>query len=226
MSESSGRLAMAISCCLALGGAMPAPAGTVARLASAWELIDYGFETRSPEALVVAAGMLLDQPVTERVLSKIEKRRRPRPTKGQREHPKRAVRPEYNASELAAKAREMALGDDIATQLVERLELRLAERPRGRVAGVWKHCDRVEPDRVDRYEIEFESGELAEILVEGDGSTDLDCYVFNSSGSVIDSRADHFDTCLLAWLPGDTLGFAIEIENLGGSANEYCLLTN
>ena len=201
--------------------------GPVSNVATARKLVKYGIESRSPEALVVAAEILLEQPVLRRARNKVEKRRGqtssdgvPRPS----DHDILVTR--YSPAAIAEQAREMAFGDPLATRLVERLEAKLLDRSRGRAGGIWMHCDRIEPNRVHRYEIDFMGAELAEIWVEGDGSTDLDCYVFNRGGSVIDSRTDHFDTCLLAWRPDEKEGFAIEIENLGGSPNEYCLLTN
>ena len=72
----------------------------------------------------------------------------------------------------------------------------------GRVGGPGVVSERVEARSIDFYNITFEGGELAQVLVDGDGDTDLDLYVFDSEGNLVASDTDLTDVCLGSWLPG------------------------
>jgi hypothetical protein len=76
------------------------------------------------------------------------------------------------------------------------------------------------------YWLAFNNKSEAIIIVEGDGSTDLDCYVFNSSGDVVESDTDKTDGCVLMWFPSRTEKYKLKIKNLGNIPNAYLLTTN
>ena len=60
----------------------------------------------------------------------------------------------------------------------------------------------------------------------GDGDTDLDCYVYDANGNLIDSDTDATDYCVLRWRPAWLGTFRLEIRNLGPVYNAYVLRTN
>lgn len=68
--------------------------------------------------------------------------------------------------------------------------------------------------------------ELAEILVSGDGDTDLDLYVYDENGNYITSDADYTDDCYVRFYPAWTGQFRLKIVNRGGIYNNYVILTN
>src|SRR6478752_3301712 len=78
------------------------------------------------------------------------------------------------------------------------------------------HFDVVLPYRTDVYRLTFVGGEAAMIDVEGDGSTDLDCRVYDANGNLVDSDLDGTDYCVLRWVPRRTGTFRLEVRNLGG----------
>ncbi|MEO0480739.1 MAG: hypothetical protein AAF196_14780 [Planctomycetota bacterium] len=100
------------------------------------------------------------------------------------------------------------------------------QRAVGRVGGPGHVSERVEARGVDFYNITFEGGALAQVLVEGDGDTDLDLYVFDSEGNLVASDTDLTDVCLGSWVPGKTETFRVEIHNLGTVYNAYEMTTN
>ena len=60
----------------------------------------------------------------------------------------------------------------------------------------------------------------------GDGDTDLDLYVYDENGNLIDKDIDSTDTMLCMWTPKWTGEFIIKIKNLGSVRNYYTLWTN
>ena len=60
------------------------------------------------------------------------------------------------------------------------------------------------------------------VTVDGDGDTDLDCWVYDASGQLVDRDVDSTDYCILE-TPG--LGrHRLVVRNLGDVYNEYELL--
>ncbi|MEO0480740.1 MAG: hypothetical protein AAF196_14785 [Planctomycetota bacterium] len=95
-----------------------------------------------------------------------------------------------------------------------------------RVGGPGHSSDRVEANSTDFFNITFKGGELARVFVEGDGDTDLDLYVYDSEGNLMDSDVHTSDVCLARWTPSRTQTFRIEVRNLGSVWNAYEITTN
>ena len=70
------------------------------------------------------------------------------------------------------------------------------------------------------------ANELAEVLVSGDGDTDLDLYVYDSNGNLIAKDIDYSDDCYVRWIPAWTGRFIIRIVNRGPVYNRFVILTN
>ena len=67
---------------------------------------------------------------------------------------------------------------------------------------------------------------VLEVAVVGDGDTDLDLYIYDSNGNLIEKDDDYTDTCYCSWTPKWTGAFTIKIKNRGGVCNYYTLYTN
>lgn len=57
------------------------------------------------------------------------------------------------------------------------------------------------------------------LIVDGDGRTDLDCWVYDARGRLIDSDTDETDYCVLS-TPG-TGRHRLVIKNYGNASNDY-----
>lgn len=88
------------------------------------------------------------------------------------------------------------------------------------------HDDVVLARRTDVYYHTFSRGAAAGVVVSGDGDTDLDCFVYDESGNLIDSDTDGTDDCILSWTPRWTGRFRIEVKNLGRISNQYVMVTS
>ena len=61
--------------------------------------------------------------------------------------------------------------------------------------------------------------QFAEFAVIGDGSTDVDIEVYDSSGSLV-AKDDRFsDLALVRWVPTKTQEYTIKVKNLGSEDN-------
>ncbi len=76
------------------------------------------------------------------------------------------------------------------------------------------------------YNITFWGGEQARIAIVGDGSTDLDIFVYDSNGRLIVQGIGLTDRELVTWVPGQTQTYRIVVRNLGNTWNRFSLATN
>ena len=73
----------------------------------------------------------------------------------------------------------------------------------------------------DSWTLKLAGGVPAMITVEGDGDTDLDAYLYDENGNLIDFDDDITDFCILEVTPRWTGEFELVIKNLGAVANIY-----
>jgi hypothetical protein len=59
----------------------------------------------------------------------------------------------------------------------------------------------------------------AEFAVIGDGSTDVDIFVYDSTGKQITSDENFTDLALVRWIPEKTQEYTIKVKNLGNEDN-------
>jgi hypothetical protein len=78
----------------------------------------------------------------------------------------------------------------------------------------------------DRYSVRFAGGEVARVLVSGDGGTDLDLYVYDADGDLVASDTDPGDDCVVSFVPRWGGRYTIVIRNIGAVRNEYLMITN
>ena len=125
-------------------------------------------------------------------------------------------------SKLLADAKTMAGSDGVLLALIDDVDRDV----RGASGGPKYANSRVEAHDYDIYNVTFRSGETAIVTVIGDGDTDLDLYVYDSNGNLIDSDNDYTDNCVCTWTPRWTGNFRIKIVNRGNVYNRYILRTN
>lgn len=129
----------------------------------------------------------------------------------------------YDIEKLLADAANFADGDEHLLAIIEDLK---NTATRGATRDYATHYDRVEANTTDTYTIRFRGGEEACVIVCGDGDTDLDLYVYDENGNLVDSDTDATDACVAVWNPKWTGPFTIKIKNLGNVYNRYSLTVN
>ncbi len=96
----------------------------------------------------------------------------------------------------------------------------------GAVGGPRSATAIVFPERYFAHRVAFRGGEQATLIVRGDGSTDLDCYVFDSDGDLIAADDDATDHCIMRWYPYHTDVYTLKVVNRGQESNFYHVRTN
>lgn len=191
----------------------------ISRIKLASDLAKYGYETYSATALIEAARIMGEVSTQDLECESFEA------SQGEKED-KDEMAPELSFESLIASASEFADGDEALMGMIDMLEADFGDSDRGRVGGPSRTVERVSSNDVDIYHIRFRGGEPAEIFVSGDGDTDLDLYVYDENGNLIESDTDYSDDCYVKWFPRWTGVFKVRIKNLGNVYNEYLMLTN
>lgn len=193
----------------------------VSALRVAMDLAKFGYETESPSALIEAANILASTP-TQALEATVEQgaenaNETEKVTKVQFE-PKALV---AAALELTENEHLIALADNVTAKIEAQ-----AEGTRGALGGPRYANSSVSAHSYTYYNQKFWADDLAEILVSGDGDTDLDLYVYDENGNLIVSDTDYTDDCYVRFYPRWTGTFRIKIVNRGGVYNRYVLITN
>lgn len=187
-------------------------------VALAADLASYGYRTNSAISLLTAAELLIQ--VSPSSLS------------GKRAQQAVAVAPKSTRSitlepaALISSAVSVSPGNQSVSALARQLQARLASGPKGAVGGPRATTSRVLANTTDLWDINFRGGERGSIRVDGDGDTDLDCYVYNSAGTLVAYDNDYTDYCILDWYQSSAGTVRLEIRNLGRVYNQYVLTTN
>lgn len=190
---------------------------TAELLTLAGQLVKYGYDTKTALPLIQAVEIYNRLGVAPQNLSKTDEA-------GQSvkvSDDTKTATIGHTQQQLIADATTFAEGDKNLLALI-----RDVGNTRGRVNGPLAHTDRVKAGYTDVYKFTFRAGEEAIIIVSGDGDTDLDLYVYDENGNLIDSDTDRTDDCLASFTPRWTGEFTIKIKNLGNVYNEYLLLIN
>jgi len=94
----------------------------------------------------------------------------------------------------------------------------------GRMGGPVTHVDVVKRDATDSYVMIFEGLSSGRITVRGDGSSDLDCSLWENGHQVLADN-DNTDTCFLSWFQVSSGKVTLKIKNFG-APNMYRVETN
>lgn len=193
----------------------------VSALRTAMDLAKYGYEVESASALIEAANILASVP-TQALEAEIEQGVE-NPNEGAK-----AEKAQITPAQLLADARNLtedvtilAMADKVAAKLDA-----AAEGTRGAVGGAKYAYGSVAAHSYTYYNQKFWADEIAEIVVSGDGDTDLDLYVYDENGNLITSDTDYTDDCYVRFCPRWTGLFRIKIVNRGGVYNRYAIVTN
>ena len=194
----------------------------ISAIRTANDLAKYGYEVESASALIEAANILAS--IQKQDLG-VE------PEVGAQTENEVAKTSEKSLcpKALLAAAKEFAYDDEVLLGMIAKVETKLAaqaEGTRGAVGGPKYAYGRVNARSYTYYYCQFWANEIAEIAVSGDGDTDLDLYVYDENGNLIDSDTDYSDDCYVSFVPAWTGTFAIKIVNRGGVYNNYVIVTN
>lgn len=184
----------------------------------AYQIAKYGRATKSPDAMLVAAKILLELPAKKMEIEK-------QTEGGETDVNAKKDTGEMTAAQFLKDARLFAKGDKNVLARIAEIE-KTAPDDRGAYGGPKRTQTRVRAKATDIFPISFRGGEQAVVSVSGDGDTDLDLFVFDQKGNLIASATDGTDDCIVRFYPLRSGLFIIRVKNLGGVYNRYVMATN
>ncbi|MDF1752171.1 MAG: hypothetical protein P1U89_05260 [Verrucomicrobiales bacterium] len=79
---------------------------------------------------------------------------------------------------------------------------------------------------VKSHRLKLPNYETTEIRIVGDGDTDLDAFLYDNNGNLIDSDTDRTDYCVLSVNPLWTGAFRVVVKNHGRVYNCYTIVVD
>lgn len=191
----------------------------------AQQLANQGYTLNKPLYLVTAAQILIENPVKAEFV----------PTKAVEENDPKALKEiakkpiVLNPSKLLDDAQAMAKGDQSVLKIIESIKKQQTEannQTRGRkFSPLIKDYSVKSKSAITLYST-FNGDELAEVFVIGDGTTDLDLFVYDEKGNIITFDTNNIDNCYVSFIPPSTGTYLIKIKNIGKLGNNCLLMTN
>lgn len=192
----------------------------VAALRLATELVKYGYAQQSALPLIDALQILSEIPIQALDASKV----------GEAVIDSVAVEKKskisFDYQSILADAKRFADGDANLLAIIDNIDADAKGATRGNVNGPSRDYAAVYANSHMDYTANFIADRVAEVLVSGDGDTDLDLYVYDSNGNLIARDNDYTDDCYVRWVPAWTGRYTIRIVNRGPVYNRFVILTN
>lgn len=132
----------------------------------------------------------------------------------------------FDYDSVLTDAKAFADGDPNLLALIDNIDAEAKGAQRGNINGPSRDYAAVNGNSYMDYTASFVANQLAEILVSGDGDTDLDLYVYDSNGNLIASDTDYSDDCYVRWIPAWTGRYTLRVVNRGPVYNRFVILTN
>jgi len=200
-------------------GGKSARTDAVNRLVMAQRLIAYGDANKDAMSLIVAVKILKANPTRSLEATKAIE------GKAESKVGKSRAEVDYSVASVLGRAKQYAAGRKDLIALADDVDA-TASKGTNKMAGPTFKRDQVLPGHTDIWSIRFIGGEPAIVAIQGDGSTDLDFYVYDEYGNLGPSDTDSTDYTQLSWTPRYSGIFRVKIVNHGDVSNHYELMTN
>lgn len=136
--------------------------------------------------------------------------------------------PISDTRKLLAEAKAWAKGDKNLAELIDaemKKPLPTGSGTLGRKGGPLYYWDKIDGRGSDSYSITYRAGEKAEILVVGDGSSDLDLFVYDKDGNLMARDINPTARGYARFAPTSDLDVSVEVRNVGTSRSTYEIWT-
>lgn len=186
---------------------------TMERLTLAGLLVNYGYETETALPLIQAVKIYQElnlQPATDGLKPVVE-------GEGEEEETL-AKHPARTQEQLLADATRFANGDPALTSLINGCR-KTSRKP---VKTYYSRYDYIAPKKTHVWTVPLSGGEHSFVHLSGDGSSDLDLYLYDPEGLEIDKDTSAGDQCgLTVFEKLSTI--VVKIVNRGSVTNSYSL---
>lgn len=184
------------------------------------QILRYGYENKSTLALLDALQIFSENPTQALNATKQGE------TVDESKNDGKKANVSFDYESVLADAKKFADGDPNLLALIDNIDAEAKGGQRGNINGPSRDYAAVNGNSYMDYSASLIANELAEILVSGDGDTDLDLYVYDSNGNLIAKDNDYSDDCYVRWIPAWTGRYTIRIVNRGPVYNRFVILTN
>lgn len=191
----------------------------VANLRMAADLVTYGRETKSPEALILAARILATTPVkagggsAKLVGGSAKSEKSPASAK------------ELDPETLLTEAKKMSDDAHIAALINETRKI-VAERSRGEIDGPAVNEGFANANSTVTWTAVFRGNEVASVTIAGYGGADFDLYVFDDRGNLISQDTGPTANATCTWYPSYTSTFTFRVVNCSPFGSQYRFINN
>lgn len=178
-------------------------------------LASYGRRTGSPHALVAAAALLLETPVSA---GRFEDEAEPDDNA-----------PSLDPGTLLDEAEALAAPDDALRPQIAALRDRAPEAfppVRGAERGPILYAAAADGQATRQHTVTFRGRENATFHLVGDGSSDLDYYLYDINGELVASSDGPSDQATLIWYVPYRQRLTLRVRNRGRDRNGYQIVTN
>lgn len=185
-------------------------------VALAASLAAYGRRTGSAQALVAAAALLIDHPTP---LGRFE---------GEEEAAEEGP-PPLDPTVLLDEAEALAPPGGALLPQIEELRTTVPDEfppVRGAERGPIRYAAAAAPEATRQHALTFRGRETATFHLIGEGSSDLDYYLYDVNGELVASSDGPSDTATLIWYVPYRQRLTLRVRNRGGSRNGYHIVTN
>lgn len=184
------------------------------------QILRYGYENKSTLALLDALQIFSENPTQALNATKEGTAVDVSKSDGKK------AKVSFDYDSVLADAKAFAEGDPNLLALIDNIDAEAKGAQRGNINGPSRDCGVVNGNDQILYTASFVANQLAEVIVSGDGDTDLDLYVYDSNGNLVGSATDYSDDCYVPWVPAWTGRYTIRIVNRGPVYNRFVILTN
>ena len=197
-------------------GKVTPSAQAAARLELAYSSAKYGRENKDADAMIFAAKLMKQTPADKLAAAKTTEG-------GAADSGTKAATADQNADAYLADATKFANGNKTVLARIEDVKKTAA---RGASDGPKRVIETVKAAGSDLYKVNFKGSEQGIVLLSGDGTTDLDLYIYDENGNLVASDTDGLDDCAVRFYPKWSGTFLIRVKNLGNVYNRYAMVTN
>lgn len=188
---------------------------TIDHLTLAGLLVNYGYETETALPLIQAVKIYQDlnlRPAMDSLKPIVEDESEAL------EEVISAMRPARTKEQLLADATQFAKGDPTLLSLINSCQ-RMIRKP---MKAYYYRNDYIAPHKTHVWTVSLSGGENSFVHLSGDGSSDLDLYLYDLGGNEIDKDTSAGDQCGLPIFE-DLPNIVVKIVNRGSVTNSYCL---
>lgn len=191
---------------------------SVESLRMAADLVTYGREAKSPEALILAAKILAATPVKEGAGSA-------KLVEGSAKSDKNPADEGVSPATLLDEAKKMTDDEHVLSMISDTRKI-IAERSKGEIDGPAQHQGFAPGNGSQTWTAVFLGNQPASVTIAGYGGADFDLYVYDDRGNLVHSDTGPTFNAGWTWYPPYTMTYSFVVRNCSPFGANYRFINN